>query len=77
MQVLMGWPVIGIVIECFGFMNLFWNFFPIAMSFLQRVPYVGEPLVAAINAVTGALAKVPGIGNNVQQMTQMLPVSGV
>ena len=50
------------------------NFFPIAMTFVSRIPYVGEPIVAAVNAITAALAKVPGIGPNVQGMTQMLPV---
>eukprot|EP01043_Picozoa_sp_COSAG02_P099269 COSAG02_NODE_35383_length_469_cov_0.870270_1_plen_118_part_01 len=34
--VMYGWPVVGILVEGFGFMNLFWNFFPIAMSFLSR-----------------------------------------
>lgn len=44
------------------------------MTFVSRIPYVGEPIVAAVNVITAALAKVPGIGPNVQGMTQMLPV---
>ena len=75
--VMYGWPVVGILVEGFGFMNLFWNFFPIAMSFLSRVPYVGEPAVAAITAVTNALAKIPGVGEHVQGLTQTLPGAGV
>ena len=47
------------------------------MSFLSRVPYVGEPLVAAINAATAALAKVPVLGEKVQGMTQTLPGGGL
>lgn len=69
--------MVGIFVEGFGFMNLFWNFFPIAMSFLSRVPYVGEPAVQVINTVTHALAKIPGVGDKMAGLTQTLPGSGV
>lgn len=74
--VMYGWPVLGIFVEGFGFMNLFWNFFPIAMSFLSRVPYVGEPAVAGITAVTAVLSKIPGLGEHLQGLTQTLPGAG-
>lgn len=42
--VLLGKPVVGIVIEAFGFINLFGDFFPVVISFLRRMPVVGNIL---------------------------------
>lgn len=42
--VLIGRPVIGMVIEIFGFVNLFGDFFPVVISFLRRMPVVGNVL---------------------------------
>jgi hypothetical protein len=42
--VLMRWPITGILIEAFGIINLFGNFFPIIISFLKRLPVVGPVL---------------------------------
>ncbi|KAH3767334.1 vesicle transporter GOT1B [Pelomyxa schiedti] len=39
--VLMGWVFTGILIEAFGFINLFGDFFPIVLSFLRRLPFIG------------------------------------
>lgn len=43
-MVLIGWPLIGIVLEAFGFVNLFGDFFPVVISFLRRMPVVGNVL---------------------------------
>ncbi|KIO20310.1 hypothetical protein M407DRAFT_245852 [Tulasnella calospora MUT 4182] len=35
------WPVIGILVEFFGFLNLFGDFFPVILTFLRQLPVVG------------------------------------
>lgn len=42
--VLLGWPVIGMVLETYGFFLLFSGFFPVAINFLRRVPVIGTIL---------------------------------
>jgi hypothetical protein len=39
--VLLGWPVVGMCVEGFGFLNLFGDFFPIALGFLRNMPIIG------------------------------------
>ena len=60
--VLMGWPIIGMFVETFGFLNLFGSFFPIALGFARRIPYLGDflnmPGVASIaDKIAGGTAK--------------------
>jgi len=43
--VLIGWPVIGMIVEVFGILNLFGNFFPIILSLLRNLPIIG-PIVS-------------------------------
>jgi hypothetical protein len=40
--VLMGWVIIGLIIEAFGFVNLFGDFFPVIYAFLKQFPYLGD-----------------------------------
>ncbi|EDW82285.1 vesicle transport protein GOT1B [Drosophila tropicalis] len=42
--VLLGWPIIGMIIESYGFFALFSGFFPVAINFLGRVPVLGTLL---------------------------------
>ncbi|XP_017492662.1 PREDICTED: vesicle transport protein GOT1B isoform X1 [Rhagoletis zephyria] len=42
--VLLGFPMIGMVIELYGFFVLFSGFFPVAVNFLGRVPVLGSIL---------------------------------
>ncbi len=42
--VFVGWPVLGIVLEVFGFLNLFGNMFPVAMAVLKTMPVIGPLL---------------------------------
>ncbi|XP_061182359.1 vesicle transport protein GOT1B-like [Saccostrea echinata] len=42
--VLLGWPVIGMCVEMYGFFLLFSGFFPVAVNFLRRVPIIGSIL---------------------------------
>lgn len=39
--VFIKWPIIGMLVESFGFLNLFGDFFPVVLSFLRRVPFIG------------------------------------
>ena len=39
-----GWARIGLVIEFFGFLNLFGNFFPLLANMLRNLPVVGDIL---------------------------------
>ncbi|CAB1446001.1 unnamed protein product [Pleuronectes platessa] len=42
--VLIGWPIIGVVLEIYGFFLLFRGFFPVAVGFIRRVPVIGSLL---------------------------------
>lgn len=42
--VLMGWPIVGMIIETYGFILLFSGFLPVAINFLRRVPVLGTIL---------------------------------
>ncbi len=42
--VFLRWPIIGMIIEIIGFVNLFGDFFPVILSFLRRVPIIGPAL---------------------------------
>ena len=39
--VLYGWTIIGMFIEIFGIINLFKNFFPKIISWMQYLPVIG------------------------------------
>ena len=39
--VLMGWPIVGMILETYGFILLFSGFLPVAINFLRRVPVLG------------------------------------
>ena len=40
--VFIGWPLLGILLELFGLLNLFGNMFPLAMYFLRSLPGIGN-----------------------------------
>merc|ERR1712115_484780 len=42
--VLLGYPLIGMIIEAYGFIVLFSGFFPVAVNFLRRIPIIGTIL---------------------------------
>ncbi|CAG9789807.1 unnamed protein product [Diatraea saccharalis] len=42
--VLLGWPMIGMVAEIYGFLLLFRGFLPAAVNFLRMVPVLGSLL---------------------------------
>ncbi|KAN0138350.1 Got1 domain containing protein [Lactarius tabidus] len=36
------WPAIGVLVEMFGFLNLFGDFFPVILTFLRQLPFIGQ-----------------------------------
>lgn len=42
--VLIKWTILGILIEAFGFLNLFGDFFPVVVGFLRQLPVIGKLL---------------------------------
>ncbi|KAI8365288.1 vesicle transport protein [Radiomyces spectabilis] len=42
--VLLKWPIFGFLLEIFGFLNLFGDFFPVIFGFLKRLPIIGPIL---------------------------------
>ncbi|KAF9653940.1 Got1-domain-containing protein [Thelephora ganbajun] len=39
--VFLKWPFIGFIVEIFGFLNLFGDFFPVILTFLRQLPFIG------------------------------------
>jgi len=44
MLVFLKWPFVGVVVETFGFLNLFGDFFPVVLTFLRQLPFIGHVL---------------------------------
>jgi len=42
--VLAGWSMVGMIVEVFGIINLFGNFFPVILTFMREVPVIGTIL---------------------------------
>ncbi|KAJ3673030.1 hypothetical protein LUZ60_006404 [Juncus effusus] len=51
-MVLIGWPVVGMILESYGFIVLFSGFWPTLAVFLQKVPVLGwlmqQPFVTSL-----------------------------
>merc|ERR1711990_845831 len=39
--ILFGWPVVGMILEFYGFFVLFGGFLPIILTFIGRIPVIG------------------------------------
>ncbi|KAG2150443.1 vesicle transport protein [Suillus clintonianus] len=42
--VFMKYAFIGMIVEIFGFLNLFGDFFPVVVTFLRQLPFIGNLL---------------------------------
>ncbi|KAI0812610.1 Got1-domain-containing protein [Irpex lacteus] len=42
--VFLKWPFVGVIVETFGFLNLFGDFFPVILTFLRQLPFIGNIL---------------------------------
>ncbi|KIY44509.1 Got1-domain-containing protein [Fistulina hepatica ATCC 64428] len=38
------WPFVGVILEAFGFLNLFGDFFPVIVTFMRQLPFIGNLL---------------------------------
>ncbi|KAG8998010.1 Golgi Transport [Tulasnella sp. JGI-2019a] len=52
------WPIIGMLVEVFGFLNLFGDFFPVIVTFLRQVPGIGT--VLSMPYISGAVDRLVG-----------------
>ena len=48
---LLGWPILGMIIEIYGFVTLFGGFFPMAINFLRCVPVIST--ILALPGISG------------------------
>mmetsp|Transcript_5343 Transcript_5343/g.8261 ORF Transcript_5343/g.8261 Transcript_5343/m.8261 type:complete len:150 (+) Transcript_5343:127-576(+) len=56
-MVMGGWPMLGMLVEFFGFINLFGSFFPLVLTFLRSLPIVGTFLnLPGVSAVVDKIA---------------------
>ncbi|XKL61136.1 hypothetical protein PGB90_008193 [Kerria lacca] len=56
--VLIGWPLIGMIFELYGFILLFSGFFPVAVNFIRRVPVLGTFLNLPV--ISGIVDRISG-----------------
>ncbi|XP_051544280.1 vesicle transport protein GOT1B-like isoform X1 [Myxocyprinus asiaticus] len=56
--VLIGWPIVGVILEFYGFFLLFRGFFPVVIGFIRRIPLLGY------------LLNLPFIGGFVDSMSE-------
>mmetsp|Transcript_17340 Transcript_17340/g.25697 ORF Transcript_17340/g.25697 Transcript_17340/m.25697 type:complete len:114 (+) Transcript_17340:3-344(+) len=61
-MVMSGWPMFGMFVEFFGFINLFGSFFPLVLTFLRSLPFIGTFLNLPV--VSTAVDKVAGKSSN-------------
>ncbi|KAG1680646.1 Vesicle transport protein GOT1B [Nymphon striatum] len=59
--VLFGWPLIGMIVEIYGFFLLFRGFFPVAANFLRRLPVLG--MILNLPGISGFIDKIAGDGS--------------
>ncbi|MEW5298158.1 MAG: hypothetical protein WDW38_001106 [Sanguina aurantia] len=60
--VVYGWPVIGLILEAYGFWCLFCEFFPTVLQFVRRVPVLGKVLdMPVLKTVFNRVAAMGGL----------------
>jgi len=52
------WPFIGVLVETFGFLNLFGDFFPVIVTFLRQLPFVGT--ILSLPYISSAIDRLAG-----------------
>ena len=57
---LMGWPIIGMAIEIYGFIALFGGFFPMAINVLRVMPVIGT--ILALPGISNVCDTIVGQG---------------
>lgn len=59
--VLMGWPIVGMIIETYGFVLLFSGFLPVAVNVLRKVP--GLRFILNLPGISRILDSIAGDSN--------------
>jgi len=60
--VVYGWTIIGLALEVYGFWLLFCEFFPTALQFFRRMPFMGRILdLPIIKTIINRLAPMGGL----------------
>lgn len=59
--VLMGWPIVGMIIETYGFVLLFSGFLPVAINVLRKVP--GLKILLNLPGISRVLNSIAGDPN--------------
>jgi hypothetical protein len=53
--VIIGWTIIGLCLEAYGFWLLFCEFIPVVLQYSRRIPFMSKVLdVPGLKAVSGA-----------------------
>jgi Got1/Sft2-like family len=55
--VFVGWPVLGILLEAFGLLNLFGNMFPLALAIVKQMPVIGPLLRGEVGGGAAAAGR--------------------
>jgi len=56
--VFVKWPFTGVIVETFGFLNLFGDFFPVVITFLRQLPFIGTFL--SLPYIRGVVDRIAG-----------------
>lgn len=56
--VFLGWPLIGMILECYGSILLFGGFMPVAINFLRRLP--GLNIILNLPGISSVVDKLEG-----------------
>ena len=59
--VLFRYPMIGMLLQGFGFLNLFGSFFPVAVTFMRAMPVLGN--ILNLPVVSDIVDKLAGVGD--------------
>jgi len=57
--ILLRWPIIGFLVELYGILVLFSDFFGVIVGFVAAIPVVGPYLEGPLRRVTGASQQLP------------------
>lgn len=71
--VIAGWPMLGLLLELFGVLNLFGNMFPVAFAVLKTLPVIGPMLRGDIPAAFGGAGAGAGAGIPVSNNSRKNP----
>ncbi|OAE26286.1 hypothetical protein AXG93_3040s1030 [Marchantia polymorpha subsp. ruderalis] len=68
--VLLGWAILGMIVEAYGFIVLFSGFWPTVVVFLGRIPVLGwlinTPFLLAVDTATNMILSSQRVEDNVQ-----------